>query len=104
MNYYNPYFFNIPTKTGLFSNLFKNINFSSILNGTNKALNFVNQTIPIVKKIPPMIKNAKTMFSVVNEFKKMDDGNVNKKNTKNDKNIKKEDKTLPSFNKPTFFI
>ena len=98
MNYYNPYFLSVPNvKTGLFSRLFGNLKFSSILNGTNKALNFVNQTIPIIKQISPMVKNAKTMFNVVNEFKKVDEPKkeLNKK-------IKKEEKS--SFNQPTFFI
>lgn len=96
MNYYNPYFLNIPSgKVGLFSRLFGNLKFSSILSGTNKALNFVNQTIPVIKQIKPMVKNAKTMFNVFNEFRKVDE------NKSNIKEIKKEVKTS---NQPTFFI
>ena len=94
MNYYNPYFFNVPNSNiGLFSRLFGNLKFSSILSGTNKALNFVNQTIPVIKQIKPMVKNAKTMFNVISEFRKVDE---NKK-----QEIKKEVKTS---NQPTFFI
>lgn len=86
MNYYNPYFFNIPTSsfiprntTGLFSSIFKGggIKFSSIINGTQKALGFVNQVIPVVKQVQPMFKNAKTMFRVMNEFKKTDTKSTN---------------------------
>ena len=50
MNYY-PYFNNVPymntspvAKTGLFKGLFGNLNLSSIINGTQKTLNIVNQT------------------------------------------------------------
>lgn len=77
MNYY-PYMMNIPysigapTKVGLFSSLFKKLNFGSILNGTSKVLNIANQAIPLIKQAKPVINNAKTMFQVMNEFKKMD--------------------------------
>ena len=78
MNYYNPYFYTIPTniattapRVGLFSRLFggSGITLGGILNGTQRALNFANQAIPLVKQVRPMIGNAKTMFKVMNEFK-----------------------------------
>lgn len=79
MNYYNPYFNNIPymatgARTGLFSKILggNKLNLSSILSGTQKTLNIVNQTIPIIKQASPIMKNAKTMFKVMNEFKKVD--------------------------------
>ena len=101
MNYYNPYFsypyMNSITRTpGLFSRLFRGINFSSILNGTQKTLNIVNQTIPLIKQVQPIFKNAKTMFKVMNEFKKVDSPNVNTKND-NSENYKVKS------NGPTFF-
>ncbi len=82
MNYY-PYMMNIPyiasapARTGLLSNLFKSINFSSILNGTGKVLNVANQAIPLIKQAKPVINNARTMFRVMNEFRKSDIGNFN---------------------------
>ncbi len=79
MNYYNPYFYNIPNsnmmmyqKVGLFKRLFNRINFNNVLNGTQRTLNIINQTIPLVKQAKPIIRNAKTMFKVMNEFKKVD--------------------------------
>lgn len=81
MNYYNPYFNAYPymmgisqvPRVGLMSRIFgRGINFSSILSGTQKTLNVVNQTIPIIKQATPIMKNAKTMFKVMNEFKKVD--------------------------------
>lgn len=87
MNYY-PYmnmmsmpYASIPAKTSFFSNLFKGINFSSILNGTGKVLNIANQAIPLIKQAKPMIDNAKTMFQVMNEFKKIDNTNIIQNNT-----------------------
>ena len=78
MNYY-PYFNGIPymaaapaARTGIFGNLFRGISFSSILNGTQKTLGIVNQAIPLVRQAKPVLNNAKTMFRVMNEFKKVD--------------------------------
>ena len=57
MNFYNPYmgfypYASMPTKTGLFSNLFKNgFNLSSIISGTQKTLNIINQTIISILEI-----------------------------------------------------
>ena len=77
MNYYNPYFYTMPTsiaestpKVGLLSRIFgrSGITFSSILNGTQKVLNVANQAIPLVKQARPMVNNAKTMFRIMNEF------------------------------------
>ena len=116
MNYYPyfmsiPYTSNIPTKTGLFTNLFKGINFSSILNGTSKVLNVANQAIPLIKQAKPVINNAKTMFHVMNEFKKIDNVNnstiakytnniindsTNLITSNNNSNITKND-SLPTF-------
>lgn len=89
MNYYNPYFSTIPysytptvtASKGLLSSLFGGGKLSSILNGTGKALNVVNQTIPLVKQMSPIMKNAKTMFKVMNEFKRVDTPNNSKNNS-----------------------
>ena len=62
MNYYNPYFYTIPStlstpKTGLFSRLFagSGLTIGKIFNGTQRVLNFANQAIPLVKQVRPMI-------------------------------------------------
>lgn len=82
MYYYNPYIMMYPITTnstatkGLFKGLVgRGINWSSILSGTGKTLNIINQTIPVIKEISPVMKNAKTMFRVMNEFKKLDTPN-----------------------------
>ena len=94
MNFYNPYYMPYAyARTGLFSNLFKGINFSSILNGASKTLNVVNQAIPVFKEISPIVKNAKTMFRVAGELTKSD-------TTSNTSNIKDE---YTYQDGPTFF-
>lgn len=77
MNYYYPYmgyypFASIPQRTGLFSSLFKGGGLSSIISGTQKTLGVINQAIPVIKQVKPVVNNAKTMFKVMNEFKKTD--------------------------------
>lgn len=124
MNYYNPYFYSIPSsmmsapKVGLFSRLFGgNFSFGSLINGTQKTLNFVNQVIPVVKQAKPMINNAKTMFKVMNEFKKTDKpkSSLNNKIINSTNNTKKENTINLNENKnintnidtnegPKFFI
>ena len=81
MNYYNPYFYTMPyiKQPGLFGRIFNGVSFSKILNGTERALNFANQAIPIVKQVKPIVGNAKTMFKIMNEFKR----NENKVTTRN---------------------
>ena len=99
MNYYNPYF--VPTTPSRFSLLARNINFNSILNGTQKTLNIINQTIPMIKQVKPIVNNAKTMFKVMNEFKKID----NKENdNKVIKEIEKTEEKKDYIEGPTFFV
>ena len=107
MNYYIPYG-NMPylastARTGLLSRIFRNgINWGSILTNTQKALNIVNQTIPVVKQMGPMMNNAKTMFKVMNEFKKVE--TPNNTNKKEKKQIIETKKTIRETNSsPTFF-
>ena len=86
MNYFNPYYMAYPTasvapKAGILKSLFGNLNLSTILSGTSKTLNVVNQAIPLVRQAGPMMKNARTMFRVMNEFKKAEVQNTPKSTT-----------------------
>ena len=113
MNYYMPYgitpYIEGTRNVGLLSRIFKNgINWSTILSNTQKTLNIVNQTIPVIKQMGPVMNNAKTMFKLMNEFKKVEptEPKQNKKNNiikQNaiEKNI--EPTTIKQTNTPTFF-
>ena len=98
--YFNPYV-NFQVKPSLFSKL-KTLSFSEILNGTQKTLNIINQAIPIVYQVKPLINNTKTIFKIANAIN--NDNNVpivekkedEKKEPSTNKNIK--------YNEPTFFI
>ncbi len=83
MNYYNPYFYGVPyvEKSGIFNKLFNDISFGRILSGTERALNLANQAIPLIKQVKPIIGNAKTMFKIMNEFKRNETSNNYTSNT-----------------------
>ena len=80
MNYFNPYYMMShmvsAARPGLFSALrgatSGGLTLSNIVNGTQKTLGIINQAIPIVKQVTPVMRNAKTMFKVMNEFKKVE--------------------------------
>ena len=99
MNFYNPYLYNIPIKSG--TSLFSKLSLTSIINGTSKTLNLINQAIPIIKQASPIMKNAKTMFKVLNEFKKNDQ---NENISKTDFKETEENKKIINNNLPTFFV
>lgn len=122
MNYYSPYFGYVPYTTapankGILNGILggvKGINWSGLLSNVQKTLGIVNQAIPMVKQVSPIVNNAKTMFKIMNEFKKIDTPVAN--NTKNVKeqnhSQQKQDieqfddsiKNKPYDNGPTFFI
>lgn len=114
MNYYNPYFSMspytaTPVSTGLIGRTLgggSGIKWGSILSGTQKVLGVANQAIPMIKQVSPVIKNAKTMFRVMNEFKKVDSPTTSSELNDND-NIEEESNQnfQSSYNDgPTFFI
>lgn len=103
MNFYNPYYYTFPTtltqpKIGILSRLFGNngVSISSFLNGTQQVLNIANQTIPLVKQVKPIITNAKTMFRVMNEFKKSDKPTIIEKKEVID-SVESSDNSGPTF-------
>lgn len=100
MNFYNPYFYSSPIKGALGAT--KKLSFGTIINGTTKFLNLINQSIPIIKQTYPVIKNAKTMFSVLNEFKKSDSDNFEKENNEQIEQTNTKDNINNNY--PTFFI
>ena len=80
-------------KKGLGIMSFRKINWSNLLNNTQKTLNVINQAIPVYYQVKPIIGNAKTMFRMVNAIK---DDNKNNRFDDN-QNIKKETSTGPVF-------
>lgn len=124
MNYYNPYFgfpsalTSSPSVTrGLLRGVLgRGLNWGSILNNTQRTLGIINQAIPVVKQVSPIVNNAKTMFRVMNEFKKMDTptepntvvNNATNTNTENEQtntnNISDPNINYSTSQGPTFFV
>ena len=114
MNYYNPYFITTypnmlssTQTTSLFASLKGNLTLSNVLNGTQKTLNFINQLIPVARQLTPMMRNAKTMFKVMNEFKKVETPKneaIESKKTIDTKPEKNKFEMKQTINRPTFFI
>ncbi len=58
-------------KPNLFNSI-KNIGWSGILDGTQKTLGVINQAIPIVYQVKPIISNVKSMFRIANAVNQPD--------------------------------
>ena len=60
---------------GLFSRLgsslsgIRAINWGGLINNTSKTLGIINQTIPLVRQVGPMVNNMKSMLRVASLFK-----------------------------------
>ena len=90
--YNNYYPYGYPRSHNFLSG-FKKMNWSNLLDGTQKTLSIINQAIPVIYQIKPIIQNAKTAIKVVNEIKKEDTKKENIRiNTHN------------SSNNPTYFL
>ena len=97
--YYNNFF---PYQNNFNNNLFKRnfsnvkkINWSNILNNTQKTLNVINQAIPVYYQVKPIYQNAKTMFRMVNAIKSDNDSS---------KPTQKEEIKKETSNGPVFFL
>ncbi len=96
---------NYGIKRGFFSNLKGRVNWSNILNNTQKTLNIINQAIPVMYQIKPIWNNTKTIFKIMGAIK--DDDKPNKEN------INKSNPTTTNINStnsvvndnsPNFFL
>ena len=70
--YPNPYLMSTAPKLSLLSkglSSLKNIKWASLLEGTQKTLGVINQAIPIVYQIKPIVSNAKTIFRIADSLK-----------------------------------
>lgn len=74
--------------------LIKNIKWGTILDGTGKTLGVINQAIPIVYQVKPILNNAKTLFKIANVITTPD--NATQKSTVNTKNL--------NNNSPIFYV
>lgn len=112
--YNNPFSYgmSIPSagaSTGIKRGLFglSKINWGNLLSNTQKTLGIINQTIPIIYQIKPIVSNARTMFKIASSLK-----NTTNDTTSNTNTINKSVETTKTNNspvlenddKPVFFI
>ncbi|MBQ8681787.1 MAG: hypothetical protein IJ509_02630 [Bacilli bacterium] len=77
---------------GLFSRLgnsfsaIKSINWGSLITNTSKTLNVVNQAIPLVRQVGPMVNNVKSMLRVASIFKDETDKKPTRQRAQNSSN------------------
>ena len=55
----------------------RSINWNSILNNTQRTLGIINQAIPIVYQVIPLISNARTLFRVASAINSNDENETN---------------------------
>lgn len=68
----NPYMMSGTSRVGLFSkglSTLKSINWGSLLEGTQKTLGVINQAIPVVYQIKPIVNNARTIFKIAGSMR-----------------------------------
>lgn len=85
-------------KSGLLSSL-KNINWSTFLGNAQKTLGVINQAIPIIYQVKPIVNNAKTVFKIANSLKDNNEIVTSKGNVNPNNNITKNE-----TNKPIFYL
>ena len=85
-------------KSGLLSSL-KNINWSTFLGNAQKTLGVINQAIPIIYQVKPIVNNAKTVFKIANSLKDNNEIVTSKGNVNSNNNITKNE-----TNKPIFYL
>ena len=110
---------------GLFNRLgssmraIKGINWGGLITNASKTLNVVNQAIPLVRQVGPMMNNMKSMMRIASIFKDETDIRPKNKNIKgsnsvvynktNTKQLNNQDVATKSNatyydNSPTFFV
>lgn len=94
---YNDYYGNIPNQMwhGLPKRSF---NWNNILNNTQRTLGIINQAIPLIYQVKPLVTNAKTLFRVANAINEKDDVNNEEiKETYNNSYKEEKDSNGPIF-------
>lgn len=85
-----------PTSGGIIS-LIKSLNIPGILDGTQKTLSVINQAIPVIYQIKPLVSNIGTLFKIKDIINEPNNNKTNSDDINSD-DIKKAN------NSPIFFV
>ena len=90
-----PYPYSNPSIIAKSLSFLKNTKWGSLLDGAGKTLGVINQAIPIVYQVKPLLGNAKTLMKIATSM-----------NEKEENNPKKEIEKIEekSTNSPIFYI
>jgi len=78
--------------------ILKSISWGKFLDGTSKTLGVINQAIPIVYQVKPLVNNAKTLFKISNIMNSDASNDIDSKIN----NIEKKEPI--SNNSPIFYL
>lgn len=78
------------------------INWGNILTTTQKSLGVINQAIPLIYQVKPIISNAKTMFKIADAIKS--DKKNTSPSTQKETSTNSQSSTFKNDNKPIFYI
>ena len=92
-----------PSLFGRASTLAKGINWSGLLDGTQKTLGVINQAIPVFYQVKPIWNNARTMFRVVKEINSKDEPSAKTTSNNATNQVNSNQKNIEENNAPTFF-
>ena len=82
----------------------RGINWNNILKNTQRTLGIINQAIPIVYQVKPLLSNARTLFRVASAINSNDDERSEVVNDNNySSNVSYEEEKKDS-NGPIFFL
>ena len=82
----------------------RGINWNSILNNTQRTLGIINQAIPIIYQVKPLLNNARTLFRVASALNSNDDDEVNEVREETNYNSNVNYATKKDSNGPIFYL
>lgn len=82
----------------------RSINWNNILNNTQRTLGIINQAIPIVYQVRPLISNARTLFRVATALNDNDEEEAYEEANNKNYNDNVSYETKKDSNGPIFYL
>lgn len=82
----------------------RGINWNNILNNTQRTLGIINQAIPIVYQVKPLLNNARTLFRVASAINSNDEEADSLTEENNYSNNISYEETKKDSNGPIFYL
>ena len=82
----------------------RGINWNNILNNTQRTLGIINQAIPIVYQVRPLISNARTLFRVATALNDNDEEESYEESNNKNYNDNVSYETKKDSNGPIFYL